>query len=308
MLRPQLLLHLLAIPLAAQQDLGHRFAVAPSASRVSVGDPVTLRFEVSLHERDLITDSVPRPAGELAEGVRILAMRKLERRGDRALHGEATVAFYRTGAQQLPTFEIPFLRVSANMRGTIRSEPLSVEIAPTIPAGNPSIKDLKELVPTGGTDWLPVGIGAGAVVATLLALRAWRRRRAGKTALAALPLRPSAPPPDPFLSALARLEGMDPLDVPAAADVIRAVLADAANVPALGWTSAELLRTLPPHLRTEGNGERLAELLRSADLMKFAQGRTPPSAGHAFLDTARALLTSWRAALGFAGGTADATG
>jgi hypothetical protein len=101
---------------------------------------------------------------------------------------------------------------------------------------------------------------------------------------------------------------MDPLDVPTAADVVRAVLADAANVPALGWTSAELLRTLPPQLRTEGNAERLAELLRSADLVKFAQGRTPPSAGEAFLDTARALLTSWRAALGFPRGTADATG
>ena len=308
MLRSQLLLHLLAIPLAAQQDLGHRFAVTPSASRASVGDPVRLRFEVSLHERDLITDSVPRPAGELAEGVRILAMGKLERRGDRALHGGATVAFYRTGTQQLPTFEIPFLRVSANMRGTIRSEPLSVEIAPTIPAGNPSIKDLKDLVPTGGTDWLPVGVAAGLLAGVVLAVRFWRRRARKAAVAAALPLRPSAPLPDPFESALARLEGMDPLDVPAAADVVRGVLADAANVPALGWTSAELLRTLPPHLRTEGNAERLAELLRSADLVKFAQGRTPPSAGQAFRDTARALLTSWRAALGFGRGTADATG
>jgi hypothetical protein len=298
-----------AVSASAQQELGHRFAVTPSAGRAAVGDPVTLRFEVSLHERDLITDSVPRPAGELAEGVRILAMRKLERRGDRALQGEATVAFYRTGVQQLPTFEIPFLRVSANMRGTIRSEPLPVEIAPTIPAGNPSIKDLKDLVPTGGTDWLPVGVGAGAVGVFVLALRAWRRRVARKAAVAAAPhLRPSAPLPDPFTSALARLEGIDPLDVPAAADVVRAVLADAANVPALGWTSAELLRTLPPHLRTEGNAERLAELLRSADLVKFAQGRTPPSAGQAFLDTARALLNSWRAALGFPRGAADATG
>jgi hypothetical protein len=293
-------------PASAQQDLGHRFGVSSSVVRAAVGDPIALRFEVSLHERDLITDSVPRTAGELADGVRILAMRKLERRGDRALRGEATVAFYRTGAQQLPTFEIPFLRVSANMRGTIRSEPVSVEIAPSIPPGNPSLKDLKELAPAGGTDWLPFGITAGALIVVLLGLRAWRRRT--RRGAVALPLAPSALPSDPFEAALARLAGLDPLDVPAAADIVRAALADAASLPALGWTSAELLRTLPPHLRTEGNAERLAELLRSADLVKFAQARTPASAGQAFLDAARALLTSWRTALGFARSTADAAG
>ena len=308
MLHPQVLLYLVAIPLAAQQDLGHRFVVTTSATRAAVGDPVTLRFEVSLHERGLITDSVPRAAGEPAEGVRILALRKLERRGDRALQGEATVAFYRTGAQQLPTFEIPFLRVSANMRGTIRSEPVSVDIAPSIPPGNPSLKDLKELAPAGGTDLLPIGLAAGALIVVVLGLRAWRRRIRRSAAAVAPPLTPSAPLADPFEAALARLAGLDPLDVPAAADVVRAVLADAASLPALGWTSAELLRTLPPHLRTEGNAERLAELLRSADLVKFAQARTPVSAGPAFLDAARALLTSWRTALGFARGTADASG
>ena len=295
-------------PASAQQDLGHRFGVSSSAIRAAVGDPIALRFEVSLHERDLIPDSVPRPVGELAEGVRILAMRKLERRGDRALQGEATVAFYRTGAQQLPTFEIPFLRVSANMRGTIRSEPVSVEIAPSIPPGNPSLKDLKELAPAGGTDWLPIGLAAGALIVAVPGLGAWRRRMRRSAVAVAPPLTHSAPLLDPFEAALARLAGLGPLDIPAAADVVRAVLADAASLPALGWTSAELLRTLPPHLRTEGNAERLAELLRSADLVKFAQARTPASTGQAFLDAARALLTSWRTALGFARDTADAAG
>jgi hypothetical protein len=309
MLRPLVFFLAVAGRLTAQQDLGHRFAVTPSPTRTSVGDPITLQFEVSLHERDLITDSVPRPAGELTEGVRILAMRKLERRGDRALHGEAAVAFYRTGPQQLPAFEIPFLRVSANLRGTIRSEPVAVEIAPSIPPGNPSLKDLKDLAPVAGTDWLPIGAAAGSLLVGLLGLRAWRRHRVRKAAAPrTLPLRPSAPPPDPFESALARLAGLDPLDLPAAADVVRACLADAASLPALRWTTAELLRTLPPHLRTEGNAERLSDLLRTADLVKFAQARTPATAGPAFLNAARALLTSWRAALGSQRGTADATG
>ena len=63
-----------AVPASAQQELGHRFAVTPSAGRAAVGDPVTLRFEVSLHERDLITDSVPRPAGELDRAWNVFAL------------------------------------------------------------------------------------------------------------------------------------------------------------------------------------------------------------------------------------------
>ena len=307
MLRPLVLLLATASSVAAQQDLGHTFAVTPSRSSATLGEPIALRFEVSLHERDLITDSVPRPAGELAEGVRILAVRKLDRRADRALQGEATVAFYRTGAQQLPAFEIPFLRVSANMRGTIRSDPVPVEIATTIPPGNPSLKDLKNLAPVAGTDWLPIAIAVGALLVGVVAARAWRRRALRKVA-AAPSSSPPAPPPDPFEAALARLAALDPIDVPAAADVLRACLADAARVPALERTTAELLRALPPELRSAGNAERLSHLLRDADLVKFARAAAPPAAGRAFLAAARALLTRWRAALGAAEGTADAAG
>jgi hypothetical protein len=184
---------------------------------------------------------------------------------------------------------------------------VSVEIAATIPPGNPSLKDLKDLAPVAGTDWLPIASAAGAVLVGVVALRAWRRRALRKVA-AAPSSSPPAPLPDPFEAALARLAVLDPLDVPAAADVLRACLADAARVPALERTTAELLRALPPELRTAGNAERLSHLLCDADLVKFAQAPTPPAAGRAFLDAARALLTRWRAALGTAEGTADAAG
>ncbi len=295
-------------PAAAQQEIGHHFGVRPSTARASVGDPVTLRFSVNLHERDLITDSVPRPTGELPEGVRVLAIGKLVRRADRLLQGEATVGFYRTGVQQLPTFEIPFLRVSANLRGTIKSEPVQVEIAPVAPPGNPPLKDLKALAAVGGVDWLPIGVAGGLLALSALALRLWQRR-ARRPAPAPLPIHPSAHPPiDHWDLALAQLAELDPRDLPAAADVIRRCLADAASVPALERTTAELLRVLPAPLQTQGNRERLAALLADADLVKFAQGRTRPAAGPAFLDAARALLTSWRAAARVSAGTADAAG
>lgn len=296
-----------AVPAFAQQDLGHRFGATPSAARAAVGDPITVRFEVGLHERDLITDSVPRPAGELAEGVRVLALRKLERRGDRALRGEATIAFYRTGVQQLPTFEIPFLRVSANMRGTIRSEPTTVEIVPSIPPGNPSLKDLKDLAPVAGTDWLPIGAALGAGLVTAALWRLWRRRRP-RVRPAPVPSPAPVAAPDPFEAALARLAAIDPVDLPATADVVRACLVDAANVPALERTTAELLGTLPPVLRGQGNGERLAAVLSNADLVKFAQARTSPLVGSALHDAAGALLKSWRTATRLPRDIADATG
>ncbi len=293
-------------PASAQQDLGHHFEVTPAVARAAIGDPITLRFSVNLHERDLITDSVPRPMGELPEGIRVLAVQKLARRTDRALQGEATVAFYRTGPQRVPTFGIPFLRVSANLRGVLESRPVEIQIAPVIPAGNPSLRDLKDLAPVSGVDWLPIGVGAAALAAGGLIIRRWRRRPMPTTEV--LTASPPARPPDPYEAALARLAGLDPLDLPAAADIVRGCLADAVRVPALERTTTELLDALPAHLVREGNRERLSALLTNADLVKFAQAEPWAGAGSAFLDPARALLTSWRAAAQLPRGTADAAG
>ncbi|HET8622920.1 MAG TPA: hypothetical protein VFM14_05110 [Gemmatimonadales bacterium] len=289
---------------SAQQDLGHRFDVTPSTPQARVGDPVTLHFSISLHERDLITDSVPRPVGELPDGVRILSVRKLVRRGDRALTGEATVAIYRTGTTTLPTFAVPFLRVSANMRGTIKSEPAQVEIASVAPPGNPPLKDLKSLAVIGGVDWLPLGLGAGIVAALLLAARRSRRRRPTVRPSVAPSSQPS---PDPYEWGLSQLAALDPTDLPAAVDVVRGCLA-AAGVPALECTTSELLHVLPTHLNGRENRARLSALLADADLVKFAQGRVDLATGQAYVESARTLLTGWRSGTHRAAGTIDAAG
>jgi hypothetical protein len=294
----------LAGPAAAQQELGHRFDVTPSREKAAVGDPITLRFRVALHERDLITDSLPRPAGDLPDGVRILAVKKLARQSDRTLVGEASVAVYRTGIATLPTFEIPFLRVTANMRGMIRSEPARVEIASITPPGNPSLKDLKDLAPAGGVDWLPFGIGAAILASLAAAVHRWRRRAAPSVHP---PIRPSAHLSDPFAMALERLSALDPADLPAAADVLRGCLA-AAGVPALECTSSELLHLLPAHLNGQENRARLSGLLADADLVKFARGRADLAAGRAYHDAARALLSRWRAGTRPSSGASNAAG
>ncbi|HEU5171611.1 MAG TPA: hypothetical protein VFU46_13775 [Gemmatimonadales bacterium] len=287
----------LATP-ARAQDLGHRFEAAPAALRARVGEPVELRLSVRLHEGDLITDSVPRPTGELPEGVRLLAIDKLQRRADRALVGRATVAFYRPGAQALPAFAIPFLRVSANLRGRIRSEPVTIEIVPTIPAGNPSVRDIKDLAPVKGVDWLPILVALGVVALSALAARVVRRRRSGGAGpLTVRPSdRPAVLPPDPYDVALAQLAALDPRDLPALADLLRRCLADAEAVPALERTTRELVGALPPHLAGKGSRARLRTLLGQADLVKFARAEPRPGAGAAFVAAARALLETWRGA------------
>src|SRR4051794_32260465 len=129
---------------ARAQDLGHRWDVAVETAKATVGDPVTVRFHISLHERDLLSDTVPRPPDSLPDGVRVLEVEMLKRGADRTLAGRAKLAFYRPGTQRVPSFTLPFVRVTANLRGNLVSDStVTVEIAPTLPVGNPPLRDIK---------------------------------------------------------------------------------------------------------------------------------------------------------------------
>ena len=101
---------LLATPLHAQRS-GQSFVVTPDSARALVGDSVTLRFRIHLHERDQLLDSVPQVVGDLSPGVRVLSVEKLSRTGNRAYDGAARVAFYRTGRGAVPIFGLQFRRV-----------------------------------------------------------------------------------------------------------------------------------------------------------------------------------------------------
>ena len=293
--------------LARAQVSGQSFEVTPEVSRATVGDSVTLRFRVRLDERDLLFDTVPQPFSVLP-GVRVLSVEKLQRTPDRLFHGRARVAFYRTGRRPVPRFGLPFMRAVKGVgRATLTSDSASVEIVPLLPAGNPPLKDIRELEPGSRPSSVPAIAGALAGAALLGLYRFGRSRR--RPALPSPEAVPTAPPlaaPHPYRLALEQLAKVEREHWPArgevarhyeaAVDALRGYLEAAEDVPARERTTEELLWSLPPHLTDNGLRERAHALLGEADLVKFARWRPTTTSAAEFLALCRSVLEDWHAA------------
>jgi hypothetical protein len=283
------------------------FDMTAVPAHATVGDSVTVRFRIHLHERDLLSDSVPRPTTDLPEGVRLLEVAPLRKTGDRALEGYARLAFYRVGRRPLPPFGVSFARVVSGQRGILVSDSAFVDIDSVAPAGNPTLKEIKEIERQRGPDPRVVAgvLGAGALAGLWLRLR--RRRRA--TPLTGVEAGDADPDPvvlGPYGAALARLTQIERERWPmrgevdrhyeAVADVVRRYLEEAHGIPALERTTGELVWALPPALADEGARDRCAVLLADADLVKFARRRPDDADPVRLVHAARDLLRAWRAA------------
>lgn len=294
----------LATSLAAQEPLhGQHWDVTVETARPTVGDTVTLGFRVRLDERDLLYDTVPAPALTPPSWVRIISIDRLQRQPDRIFVGHARLAFYRPGRQNVPVFQLPFMRsVKGLTRGMFLSDTATVDVVPTLVGGSSAtLRDIREPSPGGGRVPTAVAIGLAAVVA--LGGLAWLTRRRVPAA-APTPDAPALPrPPDPYDLALARLDAIGstpwtPREVTRyyadVADILRDYLAAAEGVPARERTSTELLGALPPHLRAEALRRVSAGVFGEADLVKFARRRPGRDAASTFLGEARLLLGAWR--------------
>jgi hypothetical protein len=295
------LLATLATPAAAQS-----LEVVPDSGRITVGDPVTLRVVLRQYEGDALLEQVPHPEAALADGVRLLAVDSMHAVADRRLETRATIAFYRPGKQMIPSFAIDFRRGAVILHGTMRSEPVPIEVAPLLPEGGGStLRDIKEPGSARGPD--PRLLLLAAALAG--ALSVWLRRR--RAAAASGPVVTAEPTPvgraaDPFGLALDRLADIERArwasagDVArhyeAVTDVLRGYLDAAEGLPARERTTSELLWALPPHLMEGGLRRRAESLLDEADLVKFARRRPDAATAAAFLAHARGLLSAWRAA------------
>lgn len=291
---------------AATQISGQSFQVIPEITRATVGDSVGIRFRVRLDERDLLFDTVPQPIGALPSGVRVLSVDKLVRAPDRIFHGRARLAFYRPGRQAIPIFGLPFMRaVKGVQRATLASDSGFIDIVALLPAGNPPLKDIRELVPSAKPDLLVLAAAAVLAVALVVAYSR-RRRRASAPVLA--PERPAEPVPvsSPYsraLEALHRIQGEAwpskgrvARHYESVVDVLRGYLQEAEDVPARERTTGELLWSLPPHLSPAGLRDRFSDLLDQADLVKFARLRPSAEIAELFLQHCRALLSEWHEA------------
>ncbi|HWB42759.1 MAG TPA: hypothetical protein VG500_15970 [Gemmatimonadales bacterium] len=291
--------------LSAQLDYGRAFTATAEPVKVGVGDSIVLRFRLHLNERDLLTDTIPRPAGELPAGLRVLSVERLRRGSDRAFTGTAVVALYRPGKQTLPAFGLPWVQIVTGHRGVVTHEPVEIEVASVIPAGNPPLRDIREPAtpPRLGALWMLLG-AALAAGAAWLATR--RRIRPVPEPEPIAPPPPPPSPPDPYTAARERLDAIDAQawatrgDVArhyeAVADVLRDYLEAAEGLPARERTTTELLWSLPPRLAEGGLRRRIQEVLGEADLVKFARLRPTPPDAEAYAIRARELLDRWHRA------------
>jgi len=297
----------LSFPTAgALGQLGHgrSFTVTADAAKAGLGDSVTLRFRLILDERDLLTDTVPRPVDGLPVGVRLLSVDKLRRGADRVFTGIAVVAFYRPGKRPLPAFGLPWVQIVTGQRGVVTHEPAEIEVSSVLPAGNPPLRDIREPDPPRGFGALWALLGAAAAAALV---RLATRRRATRPAPELEPVvPPPPPPPDPYTAALARLDAIESerwaargevaRHYEAVADALRDYLEAAAGVPARERTTTELLWSLPPRLAESGLRRRVLEVLGDADLVKFAKLRPLPGEAAGYTGRARELLERWHRA------------
>ncbi len=302
-----LLLCAVTRPLAAQLH-GQHWTVTPETERATVGDTVTLAFRVRLDERDLLFDTVPKPARTLPDWIRVFGVEKLRRQPDRIYVGKARIAFYRPGQQAVPLFELPFMRsVKGLSRGTLTSDSATVEVVPVLSAGSSAtLRDIKEPAPARKPE--PFALALGLLALAVAGWLTWRARRRGPAAVARPVPAPAAPPAtrDPYEIAGDRLAAIErerwgARDVARhyaeVTDVLRDYL-EAHGVPARERTTSELRWVLAPGLLA-GRGRRGFEaVFDAADLVKFARLRPPTAEATTFLRDARALLTEWRDALG----------
>jgi hypothetical protein len=286
---------------------GQAWEVHVDSGRISVGDTVGLTFRVRLDERDLLFDTLPRPVDSAFDGVRIVSVERLHRLANRDFVGRAVLAFYRTGPQPVPVFALPFMRaVKGISNGVIRSDTLSVEVVPVLAAGNPTLRDIRELERSS----IP-GLIAGVIIVLALAVVALllRRRRKPQPPAPAVAEEPETvpglPPPEPYEIAVARLGEIEREAWPergdvarhfeAVADALRDYLEAAQDVPARERTTTELLWSLPPHLLEGTLRQRYGAVFDEADLVKFARRRPGSAAATRFLREAHGLLDRWHA-------------
>jgi len=291
-----------AVPARAQVVSGQSFQVIVDSQPPTIGDTVTVRFRVRLDERDLLFDTIPQPLGALPPGARILSIDKLTRTPDRIFHGSARFAFFRPGRQPIPTFILPFMRaVKGVQHATLASDSAWVQIDSLLPAGNPPLKDIRELQLFRGPRLWP--LFAAAVMGVLVLLLSIARKRRRAPALQPEPIVHAAAPESPYTHAMARLKHIEDEHWPERGqiarhyeeivDTLRRYLEATTGVAALESTSAELLWALPPNLSGGGLRESLGEVLDEADLVKFARVVPDSAAAALFLDHSRDLLRDW---------------
>jgi hypothetical protein len=282
--------------------------ITADASRVPVGEQVTVRVEARMSATARPIDRMPRLVDTLPDGVRVVSQDSLTPVGDGAYVARMRFAFFRPGVASVPALALAF-RTSENLPpDTFYSRPLPIEVVASLPPGYQPMRDIKELQPlsTNSRDvrWLVIlAVAALGVVLYLASIRRGRRLALHSVMNAASLERSPATASGPYGKALALLREIEEAHWPSTGqvarhyervtDVLRSYLEDEHHVRATDRTTSELVWSLPAALSADGQREECHALLKEADLVKFARFQPDENTATAFLGSVRALLSRW---------------
>jgi hypothetical protein len=292
-----LLVALSAGRLEAQYEAQY-FGLEMSRDSVKLGEVVELRARVFIGPQQTLASHIPVEAEGLPDGGRIVGVDTLEHQADRKLLlGTVRMAFFRTGRMRIPPFRV-IVRATPYDRGfMLESEPLYIDVVPTLPAGNPTLKDIRDQLPEQKVDPLMVA----AAVAALAALAWLVRRQLARRPVVAPVTAPVAAttPADVARAALSRIElegwverGEMARHYEAIAAVMRHYLESIDPRVHAAQTSTELLKVLAAR-RSNGTWHGTAQVFGDADLVKFAGVSPDPKTARAYVAGARRVIDSW---------------
>jgi hypothetical protein len=297
----------LLLSLAAERLAAQSIEVVPDTTRVTVGDPLTLRIVPHLPPGASLLTRTAGLTGDAPEGLRILEADSLAPGADGAVQGTLRVAFFRPGKQSVPPLALAYVTGPGAEPDTLRSAPVPIDVIPVLPPGEQTLRDIKDLAPLPHRSrlWLWLLLGAAALAATFFLVRRLRRKPARPVAVLEEPVAV----PDhrsPYERAVERLAAIERARLPEQGDVaghfelvtdtLRRYLEESRAAPALELTTSELALALPPMLAAGRLRESAVALLSEADLVKFARLRPSSEAAARLLRAARSLLEDWHAA------------
>ena len=294
-----LLLEMLGLAVSATHALAQHFGLELDRDSVKLGEVVVLHARIHIGPQQTLASPVPVVVEGLPDGARVVGVDSLQHQQDRTLLiGNVKLAFLRTGRLRIPPLRV-IVKATPDDRGfPLESEPLSIDVVPSLPAGNPALKDIRDQLPEQRVDPLLV-VAALAAAAGLL----WfaRRRLARRPAPAAAPVAvaAAASPADAARAALSRIEregwaerGEMARYYEAIAAVMREYLESIDPRVHAAQTSTELLHVLATR-RSNGTWHGTARLFGDADLVKFAGVSPDAGTARAYAAGARSVIDAW---------------
>jgi len=138
------LLALLVLVLSATRAHAQHFDLELNRDSVKLGEVVELHARIHIGSQQTLASPIPVVAEGLPDGGRVVGVDTLQHQQDRTLLlGTVRMAFLRTGRLRIPPLRV-IVKATPDDRGfLLESEPLYIEVVPSLPAGNPTLKDIR---------------------------------------------------------------------------------------------------------------------------------------------------------------------